>query len=162
MKNSNYVFGACFAAALIAAGILIYRHFSVFPLTVMLGEDETIYTGSQVTLDDQVVGRVADIEPNGGKQRAARILIEKRDAFPRLKAGLVRITGGDSVALTTGLCGGGAPVLERGAFVESVSPTVYFARRYLDPVRWPAWLWAFGAAAIIGWFFRRPLCRLTA
>ena len=162
MKTTKeFIIGACFVFALFVTGVLLFRHYSVFPLTVLLDEEEMIGPGSSVTLDEQIVGRVGEVELSGGKQRSAKILIDKREVFARLQVGLVRVTGDDVISLATGLCAANAPRLERSALVPSVTPAGYFARRYLDPNRWGSWVFIAGAAASLAWIFRRPLTRMT-
>jgi hypothetical protein len=156
----NFIVSAALAAALIAAGIIAYRAYTVFPLTTLLEEDEIVSPGMSVTLDDQIVGRVGRID-SSGKNRSAEIRIEKREVFGRLQVGLVRITGGDELKLATSLCSPGSPRLERGAIVPSVSPSEFFFRRYVNPSRWSTWVWVGAAVVALGWIFRRPLGRLT-
>ena len=160
-QHNKIIFGTSLVCTLFIAGLLLFRHLSVFPLTVLLDEEEMIGPGSSVMLDEQIVGRVGEVELSGGKHRSAKIYINKREVFARLKVGLVRITGDDFISLATGLCTANAPRLERSALVPSVTPAGYFARRYLDPNRWGSWVWIAGAAASLAWIFRRPLTRMT-
>jgi hypothetical protein len=149
------IVGGLVLGLLIFAG---YRHFSTFPLVVMLEADEAFSPGAIVFLDDQPVGRVRG---PGSAPRSLELVIENREVFPRLLQGIVRVTG-EELHLSSALVKPQAPRLARGALVPSMSPAVLFAKRYLDPARIPAWAWIGAAVLGLGVLFRRPLRRLAA
>lgn len=157
MPMNRYLLLFAFVGLLVA-GLLVYRHFSTFPLVVMLESDEAFSPGSPVFLDDQPVGRVRG---PGSATRSLDLVIECRDAFPRLLQGIVRVTG-EELHLSSALVKPNAPRLARGAQVPSMSPAVLFAKRYLDPARIPAWAWIGVAVVGLGVLFRHPLRRLAA
>jgi hypothetical protein len=160
-ENLKFITAAGLLAALIIAGGMAYRHYSVFPLTALIDEDEMVGSGMGVTLDDQWVGRVSRVEVAGGK-RSAELRIEDRSVFSRLQVGIVRIKGGDHITLSSSFVDAGAPRLQRGALIPSKSWVDFYAARYLNPKRWPSWLYVAGLLALTAVVCRRRLTRFAA
>lgn len=98
-------------------------------LQTVLEADEDIATGSQVTLNDRVVGKVVDVGREGG-ERVANFVIEDKDAADRMQKGLYRVKDSGKVALQTDLIKEGAKPLARGARVPVKGKVTVIIEKY--------------------------------
>jgi len=98
-------------------------------LQTVLEADEDISTGSQVTLNDRVVGKVVDVGKEGG-ERVANFVIEDKDSADRMQEGLYRVKGSGKVVLRTDLIEEGAKPLARGARVPVKGEIMVMIEKY--------------------------------